>query len=74
LVSAGCYGLPLCDAIKNDGKKAIYVGGLLQLLFGLRGKRWDKRKELDKFYNDYWKYPTEKPKNGELVEGGCYWK
>jgi len=74
LVSAGCYGLCLCNAIKNDGGKAIYVGGLLQLLFGIRGKRWDKRKELDKYYNDYWIYPSIKPKNAELIENGCYWK
>tara|TARA_R100000951_G_scaffold17677_2_gene14097 strand:- start:67 stop:885 length:819 start_codon:yes stop_codon:yes gene_type:complete len=73
LVSAGCYGLPLCNAIKNDGRKAIYVGGLLQILFGLKGKRWDTRKEVNRFYNKHWKYPTIKPKNGELVEGGCYW-
>ena len=73
LVSCGCYGVPLCEDIKNNGKKAIYVGGLLQLLFGLKGKRWDDRQELNSNYNKYWTYPTEKPTNGELVEAGCYW-
>ena len=73
LVSCGCYGVPLCEDIKNNGRKAIYVGGLLQLLFGLKGKRWDKSREVIRNYNEYWKYPTEKPTNGENVEAGCYW-
>ena len=74
LVSCGCYGLPLCDYIKSKGCRAIYVGGLLQLLFGLKGKRWDERKEVVKYYNKHWRYPEEKPANAEHVEGGCYWK
>ena len=73
LVSCGCYGVPLCEDIKNNGKKAIYVGGLLQLLFGLKGKRWDDRHEVNRNYNKYWTYHNEKPTNGELVEAGCYW-
>ena len=73
LLSCGCYGVPLCNAIKENGGKAIYVGGLLQTIFGLKGKRWDSRKEVNRWYNEHWIYPTEKPKNAELVENGCYW-
>ncbi len=72
-LSCGCYGIPLCDALKRKGKKAIYVGGFLQLLFGLKGKRWDDRNIVSQFYNKHWKYPETKPENHKLVEGGCYW-
>lgn len=72
-ISCGCYGLILCDRLKAAGKKAIYVGGLLQLMFGLKGKRWDNRKEVSDYYNNYWTYPETKPKNWQKIEGGCYW-
>ena len=74
LVSCGCYGLPVCDYIRENGGKAIYLGGLLQTLFGLKGNRFDKREEYNRHYNSYWKYPSEKPKGSENVEGGCYWE
>ena len=42
LLGCGGYGLPLCDFIKKElNKSAIYVGGGLQLLFGVMGKRWE---------------------------------
>ena len=71
-VSCGCYGLPLCNYLKSKGKNSIYVGGLLQLLFGLKGKRWDNRLDMNKYYNEHWKYPTKKPTNCENVENWCY--
>tara|TARA_R110002126_G_scaffold288049_1_gene441326 strand:+ start:1172 stop:1963 length:792 start_codon:yes stop_codon:yes gene_type:complete len=74
LVSCGCYGLPLCNYIKSQGKVAIYLGGILQLLFGIKGQRWDTRTEVTHCYNEHWIYPSIKPKNAELVENGCYWK
>ena len=72
-LSCGCYGVPLCDDLKRAGKKAVYVGGFLQLMFGLKGKRWDDRKIVSQYYNKTWKYPSKKPKNADLVEGACYW-
>lgn len=75
LIGAGAYGMFLGNYIKNIGKKAIHIGGALQLLFGIKGKRWDISTEITKFYNDAWVYPCEKDKyNGyRLVEGGCYY-
>lgn len=74
LLSCGCYGLPLCNFIKTNLKKtSIYAGALLQMLFGLKGKRWDERELMNKYYNSYWKYPNRKPKNFSVVENGCYW-
>jgi len=73
MVSCGCYGLPLCNYLKNKkNKNSIYVGGLLQMLFGLKGKRWEERPFMNKYYNKHWKYPAKKPNNAEGVEGWCY--
>lgn len=41
LIGAGAYGLPLAAHVKRMGKKGIHLGGSLQLLFGIKGKRWE---------------------------------
>ncbi len=74
LLSCGCYGLPLCNYIKKKKKNAMYVGGQLQLLFGLKGSRWDKRKNISSLYNEYWKYSEIKPKGYKKIENSCYWE
>lgn len=75
LIGAGAYGIFLGDYIKRKGKKAIHVGGALQLLFGIRGRRWDKSDVISKLYNEYWVLPsqTETPRGSNKVEGACYW-
>lgn len=76
LIAAGGYGMPLCGFIKKHlGKGAIYVGGCLQLFFGIKGRRWETTESVTKHYNEYWVRPSEeeKPKLGDQVEGGCYW-
>jgi hypothetical protein len=75
LLGCGSYGLPLTDFIKTQlNKSAIYVGGGLQLYFGIIGKRWEGD-EIKSEMNEYWTRPDqdEKPLRGNLVEGGCYW-
>lgn len=77
LVSCGGYANPICSHIFLKGKSAIYVGGVLQMYFGILGNRWIKeRPDIVKLYhNKYWKRPkdSEKPKNCSKVEGACYW-
>lgn len=76
LIGAGSYGLPLAVKIKTElNKQAIHIGGALQLLFGIKGKRWDVRDDFVKYYNEYWVRPDEKfvPKDAKNVEDGCYW-
>jgi hypothetical protein len=76
LIGAGAYGLPLAVKIKTKlNKQAIHIGGATQLLFGIKGKRWDVKKDFVKYYNDYWVRPDERliPKDANNVEGGCYW-
>ena len=62
------------------GKKAVHLGGSLQLLFGIKGKRWEdpnynKNYNYSELMNEYWIRPDErfKPQNAAQVEGGCYW-
>ncbi len=77
LVSCGGYGVPTVNHIYETGGAAIYVGGVLQMYFGILGNRWLKeRPDMVRAYlNEYWTRPTEeeKPKGHQNVEGGCYW-
>lgn len=78
LIGCGAYGMPLGAFIKSKlHKKAIHMGGTLQILFGIKGKRWESESYgyQHKLYNQYWVRPTDdlKPKGYEKVENGCYW-
>lgn len=75
LVGTGASSLPLCSHIKTLGKQAIHLGGPLQILFGIKGKRWDSNRTMQAFYNEYWIRPSaeETPEKNSNVEGGCYW-
>lgn len=76
LLGCGAYGLPLASRIKQQGKQAIQIGGSLQILFGIKGRRWDNDPGTTKFYNDAWVYPLpeETPSGSDIVENSCYWK
>lgn len=80
LIGCGAYGFPLAAHAKRIGKKAVHLGGSLQLLFGIRGKRWEDPNYNIKYnystlMNDFWVKPdtTEIPQDAVRVEGGCYW-
>lgn len=77
LVSAGGYGNIICNYIYNKGKSAVYVGGVLQMYFGILGSRWltDRPDVIRLFLNEYWSKPTdeEKPHGYKNIEKGCYW-
>jgi len=86
LIGAGAYGFPLAAHVKRQGRKAVHMGGSLQLLFGIRGNRWEdpnygvgdglvKRNDYVNLVNDYWVRPhaDEKPTGAKNVEGACYW-
>lgn len=79
IIGCGAYGLPLAAKLKASGKQAIHLAGATQLLFGIKGKRWESNKEfayVQKWFNDSWVYPSKNENivNGKKVEGGCYWK
>ncbi|TWI81408.1 hypothetical protein IQ13_2426 [Lacibacter cauensis] len=75
IVGAGSYGLPLSAYVKEKGKIAIHIGGATQILFGIKGKRWDDHPAIAPLYNDYWIRPdvSELVPEAKKVEGGCYW-
>lgn len=89
ILGCGAYGLPLAAHVKRLGKKAFHLGGGTQLLFGIKGKRWEE--QYDKvwqyrpnesininyvdLFNEHWVHPdeSEKPKDAVKVENACYW-
>lgn len=78
LIGCGAYGLPLAAHCKEIGKKGFHIGGGLQLLFGIKGKRWEQQYSNSCYrdlFNEHWVYPNEreKPKKADSVESGCYW-
>jgi hypothetical protein len=75
IVGAGAWSLPLVAYGKQLGAWSIHMGGATQLLFGIKGGRWDNFTKVASLYNDDWTRPstTETPGNVALVEGGCYW-
>lgn len=75
LIGCGAYGFPLAAYVKKMGKQAIHFGGALQLLFGIRGNRWDNMDEYKPLVNEYWTRPKgdEIPQVKNTVENGCYW-
>ena len=75
LIGCGAYGFPLAAHIKRMGKQAIHIGGALQILFGIKGRRWDES-DTHLLYNENWVYPDESeiPAGAEKVENACYWE
>jgi hypothetical protein len=76
LVAAGGYGMLISDYIfTNLNRSVIYIGGALQIFFGVIGKRWFDNKDIMKLVNDEWVRPVkeDKPPNFTNVEKGCYW-
>ncbi len=86
LIGCGAYGFPLAAHVKRQGKKAIHLGGALQLLFGIKGKRWEDPNygvrewgipygSYSSLMNSYWVRPGDvnRPQNASQVEDGCYW-
>lgn len=80
LLGCGAYGMPLAAHVKRSGKKAVHLGDSLQLLFGIRGARWENSNynatyNYSKLMNEFWVKPsaTETPSKAQQVEEGCYW-
>jgi len=76
MLGCGGIGLILVDFIKNEiGKSCTYLGGSLQLYFGIRGGRWENLKNNWYNANEFWTKPFKEdiPKNYKINEGGCYW-
>ena len=86
LIGCGAYGFPMAAHVKRSGKKAVHLGGATQLLFGIKGNRWEdpmygvKEWGLPKgfyteMFNPYWAKAGKdrRPANADSIEGACYW-
>lgn len=76
IIGCGAYGFPLASHAKNLGKIGIHLGGVTQLLFGIKGKRWEEWEHytsLRKENGKDWVFANEIPKDYKKVENGCYW-
>lgn len=76
LIGAGPFGFPLAAHIKRQGKQAVHIGGATQLLFGIRGRRWDTMPGYQQFVNNpEWCRPaqSETPVQAGKIESACYW-
>ena len=78
IIGCGAYGFPLAARVKEMNKQAIHLAGATQLLFGIKGSRWEQgnyKPIFEKIFNEHWIRPleTEKPKKAEAIEGACYW-
>jgi len=74
-VGCGALSLPICVLLKKAGIVAIHTGGATQILFGIKGRRWETHNVISGFFNDAWVVPSldEIPSGAAAVEGGCYW-
>ena len=79
LIAAGAYGIFLGDYVKRQNKQAVHIGGALQLLFGIKGSRWNGSAIEKEFYNSYWvnvdsRYQPHSLKEFLKAEGNnAYW-
>lgn len=75
IIGCGAYGLPLAAHVKRLGKKAVHLGGATQILFGVKGKRWENIPSVARLFNDAWVRPSteDRPDNYQEIEGGSYW-
>lgn len=86
IIGCGAYGFHLAAHVKRMGKKAIHMGGVTQMLFGIKGNRWEdpeycipeigiSKGFYKQLFNEYWVKPWDiyRPQNAETVEGACYW-
>lgn len=76
LIGCGGMGMIIAGILKQKGIVCIVMGGAIQVLFGIKGKRWVSHDVISKFWNDSWVWPAqeETPKGAAKIEGSCYWK
>lgn len=80
LVSCGGFGMILCDFLYSElNTSTMYIGGAMQLYFGIMGNRWRNNQNILKHKNDNWSDVLEVDKieslikNPQLCENSCYW-
>ena len=75
IVGAGAWSIPLVVHAKSLGAWAVHLGGATQILFGVKGRAWEKHKQISSFFNEAWTRPSarETPQGIQKIEDGRYW-
>jgi hypothetical protein len=76
LVAAAGLAVPIVSHVKGLGKIGIDLGGHLQVLFGVLGKRWRQREYwMREIWNEHWiDMPAAYvPKEADVCDQGAYW-
>lgn len=75
LIGCGGLGMLIASELKQKGVIAVVLGGAIQVLFGIKGKRWETHSVISRFWNEAWVWPkvSETPRGASLIEGACYW-
>lgn len=77
LIGCGAYGMSIGAFIKREmGKRAVHLGGVTQLFFGIKGGRWDSLPRIKSaLYNQFWVRPFDSDivVRPDTIEGGAYW-
>lgn len=81
LLSCGGLGMPLAAYLRSTGRSSVYVGGSLQIWFGIVGNRWrgfQKRMPWLRslMNNSNWvaPLPSERPPGYKTEENSAYWR
>jgi hypothetical protein len=72
LLGCGSLGMLVAHRLRASGHICIVLGGALQILFGIKGRRW-LTEPVAKHFNKHWIFPLERPSGASIIEGGCYW-
>ena len=75
-IGYGGFSLIIGEYIRSLGKTSIHLGGANQILYGIKGKRWDKNFEKYSWYGgNHWIRPAknEVPEFSKMIEDGAYW-
>ena len=75
IIGCGGLGMIIAGRLRRMGVSCIVLGGAVQVLFGIKGRRWAQHDVISGFWNDAWVSPAadEVPGAAAAVEGGCYW-
>jgi hypothetical protein len=72
LLGCGALGMLAAHRLRQSGHICIVLGGALQILFGIKGRRW-LSEPVAAHFNEHWVFPPNPPPGAELIEGACYW-
>jgi hypothetical protein len=74
LVAAGALGSAIAVAVKEQGRVGISLGGHLQVLFGVIGRRWRDRPEWHRdYFNESWIEMPERYRPDPAETDADYW-